>query len=789
MVELLLCLALQLLCYGLTGEMVVRWICGFSPWKARLPEAAFLAGFPAYAVIGYAALPFARSAKSIPVAVLMVVVSLVLAMHGRPASSALGGMWSSYREWRRTRWFRAALALVILMVLLIGAARAPWQFGVESQGRVMAGTAIWDDVRTLGGPIVLAAQGYPLRSPIAVEMQWPYPAASFIYPGGMIAWMPGRALPFLVADTMLQTLFYGLAVILIAPSVTGGVGGLLLCGTALISGAFNLWHLGLKADWWWVEYFFGFHRISGQVTTVAWNPYGGLLWISNHAIGLAAILLAVKWPALLLLFALFAAGSSMDMAAMALVALGLVLTWHVWRRVVRKQPLPEWFWRALWAGVAVFAVLLWINLPTLRGEVDSPFDPAFPLNTALRFNLGLLAGGLGPYALVLFTAWRLRRVLRPAEVSLWHGASVWIVAVTVGVLFSLLFEYHAIWFWRFALASHVLFGLLCATAFRNLGDDRARRRLAQVWVLILIPGAVETGLGVMTFWKYAARRTPDQAEAMHWIARRVPMRERVAEVLDDKGVVAPSVDLLRAGNRGGASVYDRSHALTGYRDYLKKYGNLTAAIAGNDFLMVHRSSKPYWLLLQSCGAELPFQNSQAGVWRITPQCRERLAGPDVGMMVLETGRGMWNPSTPPDRLTPELLLFAVEAKPDLIQKFRQRLEKLWAAGEWERAELLAAKMVQLRGDLAEAHYSLAFTLQARGRQPDAVIHHYSEALRLGYAEFWVRYNRGNAYLGRKEYLQAFRDLSRARKLNPAHSGVPLLLQKVEQNLVPVRVRR
>ncbi|MCS7024324.1 MAG: hypothetical protein NZV14_05950 [Bryobacteraceae bacterium] len=781
MLELLLCLLVQLLAYALLGEWTVRLLAGFSPWRARLPEAALLAGLPCYALIGYAALPFARTGRAILVAVLVVLSSLWFAA-GKPPTSQRGELWIPYQRWRSTPWFRLALALVLLMACLIAAARLPWQFGLESAGKVIAGTPVWDDLRTLGGPLSLAAHGYPLRSPIAVEMGWPYPAGSFIYAASLIAWAPAQALPVLVADTVVQVLFYGLAVLVLAPSFASGLGSFLLCGTALISASFNLWHLGLNPDWWWVQYFYGFYRSSGQVQTAAWNPYGGLLWISNHAIGFAAAVLASRWVSLSWVLVLFAAATSMDMTAMALVTAGLILAWQLFRRVWWKQSLPPWFWPVAARAAAAFAVLILIHLATLQGEVDSPFDPPFPWNSALRYNLGLLACGVGPYVALVLVAWRMHRARPQADNQLFPGAGIWLTAIGVGLAFSLLFEYHSIWFWRFSLASHLLFGIVCAVAFNQLRVGRQRTILAWLWGLMLLAGAVETSTGVWTFWKYAARRPREEAHAMRWVAQNVPLSARVAEILEDKRTVAPSVDLLRTGNRGGASVYDRSHALVGYREYEKKFRDLAAALAGNDFLMVRRSAKVYSQLLEDCRAEPAFKNQRVAVWRLTETCRQWLATAPAQSKLLETYRPAWNPATPAEQLPAELLLFAVEANPERVFLLRRRLEELWAARNWSRAEQLAEKMVELRPDLAEARYCLAFTLQAQGKRPEAVVENYTHAMRLGYSEFWVRYNRGAAYFSQKNYLQAFEDLSRARELDPRHAGAQQLFTEIARML-------
>jgi len=550
----------------------------------------------------------------------------------------------------------------------------------------------------------------------------------------------------------------------------------LFCGTALISAAFNLWHLPLKPEWDWVEYFFGYHRTGGLFTTIGWTPYAGLVWISNHAIGLAAILLACQWPALCSLFALFAAGSSMDMSAMAGVVLGCVLMWRGTRRLWRKQPLPWWFWRAAVTGLLALVWIVILNYPTLSGKVDSPMGDLFPRNRNLRFSLGMLACGIGPYLLVSGAA-----VLLARGRTCLAGAGTWLIAIGVGMAFSLVFEFNSIWFWRFSFAAHVLFGMVCAVCYRNLQDRPQVKILATLWLLCLIPGTVELGIDAVQAWKAEPRHSADYADALTWIRTHTPLQARVAEALDAKGVIAPSVDFLRTGNRGGINVYDRSHALVGFEDYRRRFSDIVAAIAGNDYLLV-RSTSAYVRVMQMCGASRVFHNVDAAVYEINAACRASLPLPEIRSLILDTFKPLWNPNADVSQQPTEVVLFAVQEHPERIAVLRKRIETLWSRAEWERAEYLGRKMLELRPDLAEAHYSYAFTLQVWGKSLETAVHHYDEALRLGYAEFWVRYNRGTAYLGLKQYQQAFEDLSVAQKLDPKHEGVKPLLQQAAQAL-------
>src|SRR5262249_25176579 len=133
--------------------------------------------------------------------------------------------------------------------------------------------------------------------------------------------------------------------------------------------------------------------------------------------------------------------------------------------------------------VATVAVILFMNFPTVLGQVDSPYDPPFPRNTTLAINTGLLFSSFGPYVLLLIAAAVLTRRL-PASLF-------WCAPLAVGLAFALSFAYISIWFWRFTLAGHLLFGLACGFAAERLKSARQFRVFTAVWALFLLPGAYQ----------------------------------------------------------------------------------------------------------------------------------------------------------------------------------------------------------------------------------------------------------------------------------------------------------
>ena len=101
-------------------------------------------------------------------------------------------------------------------------------------------------MRTIGFPIALAAHGYPLRSPYAVDVVLPYPIGAFVFTSGHIALLPSLALHFLIADTVSATLFYSFVVLIVsAVIVQARIVQFLIAASGLISVTYNL-SCGLK---------------------------------------------------------------------------------------------------------------------------------------------------------------------------------------------------------------------------------------------------------------------------------------------------------------------------------------------------------------------------------------------------------------------------------------------------------------------------------------------------------------------------------------------------------------
>lgn len=78
---------------------------------------------------------------------------------------------------------------------------------------------------------------------------------------------------------------------------------------------------------------------------------------------------------------------------------------------------------------------------------------------------------------------------------------------------------------------------------------------------------------------------------------------------------------------------------------------------------------------------------------------------------------------------------------------------------------------------AEAHYLLAFALQAKRQNADSARSHYELALRHGFDAFWVHYNLG-ALLLDSDRIAAGQHLRLAKALNPAHEGVDFYLRQL-----------
>jgi radical SAM protein with 4Fe4S-binding SPASM domain len=79
---------------------------------------------------------------------------------------------------------------------------------------------------------------------------------------------------------------------------------------------------------------------------------------------------------------------------------------------------------------------------------------------------------------------------------------------------------------------------------------------------------------------------------------------------------------------------------------------------------------------------------------------------------------------------------------------------------------------------AELLYCYAFSLHATGEMQKA-IEYYELSLKSGFAEFWVRYNRGSLLLDLGRLEEAREDLKRACELDPTHEGARQQLAATE----------
>jgi tetratricopeptide (TPR) repeat protein len=110
---------------------------------------------------------------------------------------------------------------------------------------------------------------------------------------------------------------------------------------------------------------------------------------------------------------------------------------------------------------------------------------------------------------------------------------------------------------------------------------------------------------------------------------------------------------------------------------------------------------------------------------------------------------------------------------------RQKAEEFWQKHQYKEAVAFLEPIVKMAPESAEGQYSLAFSDQLSGDNQQAV-DHYTKALQLGYAEFWVKYNRSAAYLALGDKAKAREDLVRAQQLDPTSAGVKAYLKQLEK---------
>jgi len=101
------------------------------------------------------------------------------------------------------------------------------------------------------------------------------------------------------------------------------------------------------------------------------------------------------------------------------------------------------------------------------------------------------------------------------------------------------------------------------------------------------------------------------------------------------------------------------------------------------------------------------------------------------------------------------------------------------AGDLARAAETLKSLTAIDDRNGHANYLLAFCLHQLRSDDARALFLYDAALRSGFDEFWVRYNRGSLLLalGRRE--EARDDLRRAVQLNPQHAGAGQVLARAE----------
>jgi tetratricopeptide (TPR) repeat protein len=788
---LIACLIWQVVSYVLVGELFARAACGFSFWRQhqRLPEAAFVLGLAVYGVLGYGLLLLIGEPKVIAPAIFFLCLLAWLVTRRAFPQEPSTHAFSRYTAFRSTPWGIGALAAIALLALLVGLYRVPWLVQMHVPAGVAVGTNIYpDEIRTIGIPLSLAAYGFPLRFPVATETIDSYPLAAFVYSAAQISWLRTAPLAVLIADSIAATAFYGLVGLLAATSAAFSAPARFLAVlSALVSVSFNLWNLKPEGTHPLFLKLWGYYQYNQLFSTVAWTPISGLLWVMNHALAFTAALAACLWfswfrdraaqriawaPALLL--GCFAMGSGVDTALMSACAVGGMLAFSLVPSLARKRPPPGWFW----PGAAVFAAsllfLIASNWATVTSQTTRPYFDPFQLATDHWHHLGITLSHAGPYFLLLLVGFVLTHA-RPGIPAYW-----WIPLLT-GLGFSFVFVWHSIWFWRFSLAEHMLLGVLCAILVDRVRSAGARRIYLTVWALFLLPGLAQTGLS----WLHALGtwKTPELAEAVRWIHAETPLEARVAEFRPAETSLIPDLAYLRAGNQAGLHVSEAHHPLIGYEAYQTRYSDLAAGIASNDYILSPVDDR-FPSILESCGATPAFRNRSFLIHQVTDACRAalaegRLAAPAAQLLeqytiAAQIAAAQGDPSKLPD----ELLQRYVMLDPRQIGILRNRLEHVhWAEGRCSEAVRLLEPVVEKQPEIAEARYSLGFSLHCSHRDPQKAIAEYSVAMDLGYSEFWVRYHRGTLYYELSELRKARRDLFKARGLNPAHEGINELLRR------------
>lgn len=781
---LLVLVLLEITMVILAGEVAGRVFWRVSLLKAKLPEVGFLLGYPAASLAGLFILAVSGSARYVlPAVAGTALLGWLLARTVRGKSPS----WiQGYLEFRCIPLFRAVVAAVLFFTALVTYYRMPWLLRSANEIGVVAGTPVWDDARTVGMPIVLAAHGFPPHSPLGVDLQLVYPMGAFVISAALISWLPSFPLVVVLADAANQALFYGITALFLAGVLLQtAMARVLLLLAATCSVSFNLFLLNPNRQSTWFQTFFGYYQLSKLEASIGWAPFAGMLWIPNHGIAFCSVLLSVfwwildsekqrSWRSILIpgVFAAFPAVTSVDMTVMGLAGAGLVLL----VRLIRQR--EAFFSSKLHRGAIVLAgiamiLLVWVNLPTLRGQVDSPFNDPFPINTMPVFNVGILASHTGLYLLLLVAGSVVgRRLGFPLP---------WMIVIATGYGFGMLFEYHSIWFWRFTFTAHLLLGLALCWQVDHL-EPRWRKRLFVAALTCMLPGLAQMLSDARAGLSFAPRATAERVALQQWIYGNTPLEAKVVEYRPEESSVASDANLLRAGNRGGQRVHDRVYPLLGYREYTGRMADLSNAIAANDYVLVPKSATPLIEFLRMC-SEPVFRNSAGSIFAITPNCRKWLEIPMTQRLMEPVKRRLAEVAAAPGaadawEISTSQLAEYVCSHPDQMYLLRRRADQLWSKGKFLEIIPAIERVLAQHPENAEIHYSYAYSLHASGRDPLLALQHYDRALQLGYDRFWVLYNRAilNDHLKRPEAARA--DAIEAERIHPAQPQLLELKKKL-----------
>jgi tetratricopeptide (TPR) repeat protein len=104
---------------------------------------------------------------------------------------------------------------------------------------------------------------------------------------------------------------------------------------------------------------------------------------------------------------------------------------------------------------------------------------------------------------------------------------------------------------------------------------------------------------------------------------------------------------------------------------------------------------------------------------------------------------------------------------------------LFDEGKYQEAKILFEKLADEETDQAMTVYRLAYCCHAV-HENKAALKYYDHALRLGFSEFWVKYNRGSLYADIGQKAEALADMRRAVELVPSHEGARQVLNSLER---------